>query len=35
MFGIEFPTYDYGWKFVKCVGDCMSRHGYDPYAVRL
>ena len=31
----SLPTYDYGWKFVKCVGDCMSRHGYDPYAVRL
>lgn len=31
----NLPTYDYGWKFVKCVGDCMSRHGYDPYAVRL
>lgn len=31
----SLPTHDYGWKFVKCVGDCMSRHGYDPYSVRL
>jgi len=28
----SLPTHNDGWKFVKCVNDCMSRHGYDPFA---
>jgi hypothetical protein len=31
----SLPTHDYGWKFVKCINECMSRHGYDPHSVRL
>jgi hypothetical protein len=28
----SLPTHSDGWKFYKCVNDCMSRHGYDPFA---
>ncbi len=30
----SLPTYNYGWKFVNCVNDCMRRHGYDPFVFR-
>jgi hypothetical protein len=28
----SLPTHSDGWKFYKGVNDCMSRHGYDPFA---
>jgi hypothetical protein len=28
----SLPSRNDGWRFVKCVNDCMSRHGYDPFA---
>lgn len=31
----SLPTYDYSWKFFNCMNDCMRRHGYDPFSVRL
>lgn len=30
----NLPTYNYGWNFVKCVNDCMRRHGHDPFLFR-
>jgi hypothetical protein len=30
----SLPTYNFGWKFINCVNDCMRRHGYDPFVVR-
>jgi hypothetical protein len=31
----SLPTYNYGWTFVKCVNDCMRRHGHNPFLFRL
>jgi hypothetical protein len=31
----SLPTYNFGWEFFNCVNDCMRRHGYDPFVVRL
>jgi hypothetical protein len=31
----SLSNYDYGWKFFNCLNDCMKRHGYDPFSVRL
>jgi hypothetical protein len=30
----SLPTHDYGWDFVKCVNECMRRHGHDPHLFR-